>query len=57
MVGDVVSRYQDTREQYARLADGDRVFAPDQTESLTVLVKRGRKVRVPLAIKERGDRR
>lgn len=48
-----MTRYQDTRDQYARLADGDRVLAPGQTETITALIAKGRKVRVPL----RGDRR
>lgn len=41
-----MSRYQDTRSQYARLADGETVLAPGQTEPITVLVARGRMVPV-----------
>jgi hypothetical protein len=41
-------KFQDSREPNARLADGDRVLAPGQTESLTAMVERGRMVRVPL---------
>lgn len=52
-----MSRYQDTREQYARLADGDKVLAPGQTETITKLIAKNNKVRVPLHVRERGDRR
>ena len=41
-------KHKDTREPNARLADGDKVWAPGQTKSLTEMVEAGRKVSVPL---------
>ncbi len=41
-------KYEDTRKPNERLADGDKVWAPGQTKSLTEMVKAGRMVPVPL---------
>lgn len=41
--------YQDSRTEYAPLADGEKYWAPDQTEHLHDLIKRGNMVRIPLA--------
>lgn len=49
-----MGRYQDSRPANARLADGDRVLAPGQTERLAVLVERGRMVKVKLAAPKAG---
>jgi hypothetical protein len=41
-------KHEDTRQPNARLADGDKVWVPGQTKSLTEMVLAGRKVSVPL---------
>ena len=41
-------KHQDTRNDYAPLADGEKYKAPGQTKSLTEMVLAGRKVSVPL---------
>ena len=41
--------FTDSRAEYAPLADGEKVWAPDQTEHLHTLIERGNMVRVALA--------